>query len=231
MTRGQFKRGADADLTFTPEDGEPIHTNGATDTDKRLWVGDAADPKGTQVGWPFSPNPGRRSAWFYGTSMPVTAMNTATIAANIIAYSPIHLGSGLIAGDETIQGVVANVVGAQAAKNFRLGIYSNTNGTPGDLLAESGLISTATTGVKTWALSQSFVGGWYWLAFVTDATTATFRSNDNLAVTGGIMGHQSSNFQLVNVYYRVHAFAAFPAVGAITGAASLDNPSIQVQIA
>ena len=226
-----FRRGPHSAFTETPDDGEPVWTNGSSTFDGRLWIGNGTAVSGVQVGWPYSHNPGWKSGYYYNSALPLTAYVTASTTANIVSYSPIHIGGGVRAANgASTQSLHVNVIGA-ASGNLRMAIYDNDNGEPGDLLFESGAISTSTTGLKTWSLSRTFIGGWYWLAFNTDTSSATFTCIDNLAVAGGILGDSVLPLSIDNAYYQVHAFGAFPASATLVGSVSIDYPAVVVRAA
>lgn len=60
-------------------------------------------------------------------------------------------------------------IGTGAAGNVRLGLYADSAGTPGALIATAGTISTSTTGVKDVAYTANIPAGNYWLAAQFDA--------------------------------------------------------------
>ena len=60
-------------------------------------------------------------------------------------------------------------VSAGVAGNVRLGLYADSAGTPGALIATAGTISTSTTGVKDVAYTANIPAGNYWLAAQFDA--------------------------------------------------------------
>ncbi len=234
MTRIQIRRGTDANHTNAGVTGEPIWTDGATPNDKRLWIADGTLPKGIQVGWQFAPQPGWISAWYYNCSSIYLAAISGTVTINFAFYSPVFIGGGERNDDGvSYQSFHAEVTGTQAAKNFKLGLYYNDNGQPGDQISESGDISTASTGIKTWSTSNEVIAGWYWAAFNTDANTATFRLTDNLAAAGPVMGSNAAGIGIKNVYFQAATYSGtpLPSTAAVTNAGSFDVPAITVRAA
>lgn len=236
MTKIRFKRGAHSSaLSLTAEDGEPIWTTNTGRGASRLYVGDGSASPGVQVGWPFAPNPGWHSGWYYTNTMTTISYVAATGAANIALYLPIFVGGGCNdAPGGSIQSVHAEVVAAQAGTNFAIAIYSNSKGWPDERLYQSGNISAASTGVKTWSLSASLIGEWYWLAFNCNSSTATYRATDNLVTTGGVLGsHNVGGTTVPMVYYELAAFGGtpFPAKASPIGSSNGDTPMVWVRAA
>jgi hypothetical protein len=234
MTKIQFSYGDDIDLDFTPDVGEPLFTNASGEANGRLWVGDGVSPKGIQIGWPFAPNPGWHPSWYYATAPPISAYVTVVATTNFVVYAPIHIGGGVRdAQGASFQSVHAEVTTAQAGRNFRMALYANDGGQPGARLFTSGDISTATTGVKTWSTARTVSGGWYWLAFNTDASTAVFRAADNFGTNGGLLGTSGSPMALASSYYEVSTYSVtpLPTTANVAGSALLDFPAMAMRAA
>lgn len=230
-SRIQFKRGTFAELVSTalvPADGEPIWTNGSADDkgEKRMWVGDGGGLAGAQVGWWTGNHPGMKRLWYYNTTGPVTSHITGTILPNLIAYTPFWVGDYDADSEwSNIDSVSFNCAAAEASKNVRLAIYDSRNGAPTNLLYESGNISVATNGIKTWSISGTarLPMGWYWLASNNDTSTATFRLIDNLGSQGYMVGNASLAFVVNNLMAQAHTFGAFPDPAAATAGGSSDH--------
>jgi hypothetical protein len=62
---------------------------------------------------------------------------------------------------------------AVASSTIRLGIYGDSNGSPGSLLVEAGAIDSSTTGFKELTISQTLAPGRYWIAAVAQGGTPT----------------------------------------------------------
>ena len=97
-----------------------------------------------------------------------------------------------------------------AAKTIRLGIYSDNNGVPGSLLYDAGTTSFATTGIKDVVLNQTLPPGYYWLAFITDATATGVCAWSAMTQTG-IFGCTDISINYgVSGYYGTQAYGTLP---------------------
>lgn len=86
-----------------------------------------------------------------------------TVAANTLYLIPYR---------QEITGSMAALsiaIGTAVAGNVRLGLYSDSAGVPGSLIATAGTASTASTGIKDVAYTSSIPAGNYWLAAQFDA--------------------------------------------------------------
>lgn len=138
-----------------------------------------------------------------------TALTTGAPTANVLRAMPFlaPLRGGTI--DR-----IAFEVTTLLAGNGRIGLYDNLedlrNVYPGALLADSGDISTATTGIKSATISVALrPGRIYWLALVTSAAP-TLRG---LAVGGvsGFLGVATAGTTALNMGISVaHTFGALP---------------------
>lgn len=65
----------------------------------------------------------------------------------------------------TISNIQINVGTGAAGSTACIGIYTDSNGTPATLIAQSAILDCSTTGVKTFTTTQTFVAGTtYWFA-------------------------------------------------------------------
>lgn len=105
------------------------------------------------------------NAWYTSPSTG-TALSTATLVANRLYAMPF-----IISQKRVIDQVAINVT-AFVAGNIRLGIYKvNSVGYPGTLVADFGVVSSGSNGVKTLSASPLPVTlgpGLYYLALVSD---------------------------------------------------------------
>lgn len=103
------------------------------------------------------------------------ASATETIAADTLVFVPIDIGTDL-----TIADIEFEVTAAGVGSDSRVGLYDSAAGgmTPNNLLAESALIDTDTTGVKAFTATHAISRGRYWLAHVNQigTTAATIRT-------------------------------------------------------
>jgi hypothetical protein len=109
---------------------------------------------------------GLPSSYYYAGFGAGTALTTGAPSANILRAIPF-IAPGR---NSVISRLAFNVTTNVAATNARIGLYSSkseTNIYPGALLADSGNISTASNGVKTYDVKVALEPlGIYWLAIV-----------------------------------------------------------------
>lgn len=124
---------------------------------------------GGAAGIPFQPQY-RTGGYYYTFHGPQT---TLSVGLNQLSVLPIWFPAGL-ALDRI--GIEVTTVGTAGAI-FRLGIYNDTNGYPGTLLAEYGTVDCATAiGVQQLTISQTIPSsGWYWLGGAVQVATSTLR--------------------------------------------------------
>lgn len=94
-----------------------------------------------------------------------SAFTTVALSANTLYGVPFY-----VPNTTTYTAIVVEVTTLAGGKSVRLGIYNDSNGTPGTLVLDAGTVSAATTGGKTITISQQLTTGWYWLAAVSDGT-------------------------------------------------------------
>lgn len=160
--------------------------------------------------------------WYMSTSGG-TALTTGSPTINTLRAIPLVV-SKLV----TIDQLAINVTTLGTGSNARVGIYTdNGNLYPGALVADCGSISTATTGVKTYAtnLPVTLLPGLYWLVIVGDGTAPTIRAL-NVNSMSPILGLDSGLGTAWGVGWSVaFTFAAlpatFPAGGAVLSAAPI----------
>ena len=81
----------------------------------------------------------------------------------------------VVATPTTFNQIAATPTVVTTSGTIRLGIYTNNNGQPGDLIADYGTASFATSNVPaTITISQSLAPGKYWLAAVQQSGAATW---------------------------------------------------------
>lgn len=120
--------------------------------------------------------------------------------------------------------------GSAAGQVCRLGLYNNSNGKPTSLLADYGTVSTVGGGSKDIAINQTLEAGWYWMAAVSDVSTAVvcrYTSSTDLTSILGSAGGQKN----VGVHYYFELSSGSVASGLPSNASSslsigLDNVSI-----
>ena len=93
------------------------------------------------------------------------SFDTRTAVVGQLVYIPI-----LNSETTTYLGIYIRPVGAPVAGLCRLGIYAFADGLPGALILDAGTVSTSPSGVKEIVLSQQLAPGYYFMAYVLDAT-------------------------------------------------------------
>ena len=200
----KIRRGAESGRSGeTPAAGALITTTDSDHLGGHLFVGDGSRTGGSHIG----PTPA------YGTVPPsgsavynaghLGALGTGVAAAHVLAAVPICIGA-----HKTLDRIGFEVV-SSAAESVRVGLYDDEDGGPENLLAESSSISVASTGVKLTTISVDVAPGWYWLAFVTNGSTATYRVARS-AVYANVMPATATPPTVSTGYYVVHTFGALP---------------------
>lgn len=135
------------------------------------------------------------------------ATSTIVCSANTLYAHPVHISQ-----EVAITHLVATAT--SGAGNIRLGVYTNANGYPGTLVAESASTSAATGSIEP-AVSATLAPGWYWLAGVCDNTPTLRRMN--AIATAGIQpfGHTvadpTSGTDVLSGVSVSHTYGALPA--------------------
>ncbi len=199
-------RGTTAKLdAFTPEASELAHD---TDTDT-LWLGDGSTPHGKYIGPGSGGSPGLSPGRYYYPNNMILG-TTSTVSAGLALYYPVCVPHRI-----SLLSIATYINTASAGTNCRIALYSNDEGEPKDLLVESGVISTATTGLKTYTPGAplDLPPAWYWTAIQVDSSLPIYKAMSDLAVVAmlgwdGITGPSNK----ILGYYEFHVFGAFPAV-------------------
>lgn len=115
---------------------------------------------------PFSPEFGKLSGYYYGSGVTSTTIN------HVMNEDSLHASPIILAQRTSIDRLGVYISTAVVASNIRLGLYASTSKTdltPGALLADSGNISSATTGAKTYTVALTLDAGVYWIVVMTSA--------------------------------------------------------------
>jgi hypothetical protein len=151
-------------------------------------------------------------SWQSGYSqVPGTGVSgTFALAAGTLYFTPLFVPKG--AGITAI-GCEVTVVAASSV--VRLGIYADAGSKPGARVVDAGTVDTsATTGIKEIALSQTFTdGGLFWLAGACQGGGPTMRTLGTNALPGiGYSGTVLANG--VNCYTQTGVTGALPPTAA-----------------
>ena len=106
-----------------------------------------------------------------GTSL---AASTGGATSSIARFVPIAIAENM-----TIDRIGIEVTTAAASSTIRLGLYEDNAGVPGDLIADFGTVSTATTGVKELTVSQAVSKGRVFAAWVPSNSALNVRRISN----------------------------------------------------
>jgi hypothetical protein len=109
---------------------------------------------------------------YHANWLNAVTMTTTTGGADALQFFPFYPANSFTADQ-----VAITIATGVASSTVRIGIYSDSNGAPGTLLADSGDISTATTGDKTATISQAFSAGRvYWICVHRSAGSIVVRA-------------------------------------------------------
>lgn len=131
----------------------------------RLWGGAQARKTGVPVMPELSPppHPGFAINRYY------TAPNGTTIGPVALAANTAYCCPFFVSEETTFHEIGIRVTTLIGGSNVRLGIYRAWAGVPKELIFDAGVVSTATTGAKTIAISQKLEPGLYYLVALSSA--------------------------------------------------------------
>lgn len=162
-----------------------------------------------------------------GVAISVNGMSAATTTGKIW-FMPLLVGA-----DATYTAICTHLQSAVASKVVRLGIYSDSNGVPGSRVIDAGTVSTATIGTKEITINQALTAGWYWLAFISDATaTAVWSSYTASNVVDFGLGTSFLDGAAVTTndfyvgYYGTQAYGALPSTPPALTAVKSSNAAL-----
>ena len=146
---------------------------------------------------------------------------SVTTQAGGSLYNYLILSAFYIPETVTVDRVAVHV-SVLGSGDMRLGLYAHdaTTGRPSSRLADWGLVSTTTTGIKELTISYTFNKGWYWFAhcWQTSNTTAhTWTANPlNTLNIPVFLGTSSAGMNIS----RGATYYFTPVAGALPGSAS-----------
>lgn len=160
-----------------------------------------------------------------------TASNSATSGscAQLTALYPIFVDRAL-----TLDRLAVSVTTLEAGSTARLGIYSLTNGSPVNRVADFGTVDCSSTGIKTASGSQAVGPGWYALAvWVSNHATVRFKTNG--FGLNAFLGDDFSAGSNANCMWTVTATdysAGLPStISAILNNSSVSRPAVSARFA
>lgn len=112
------------------------------------------------------PHPGYAANRYY------VPLDHATPTAVGLSANLMYLVPFAVSQRTTFTRIGIKCTTAQASTNARLGIYRAVDGAPSNLVLDAGAVSLATTGEKEVTISQSLEAGEYFLAVLSNATSA-----------------------------------------------------------
>lgn len=171
------------------------------------------------------------------TSQHILTNNASSTGFSAVA-DQLYLVPFWLVASATIDALAVRVGTGAAAKSVRMGIYDiDQNGHPATLLAETGVLSAATSSTD---VIGTFSGirinaGWYFVALVSDGTPALGR----LSAGGhlpGFLGVDPTNMLVDVIGIRVsHTFGALPNPAPTTALTRLNAgaalPAIMMRVA
>ncbi len=113
---------------------------------------------------------------------------SATLTVGVIYYIPFYYASTTTATE-----IAVDVTGAVLGSTIDLRIFNWDDGVPGALFANLGTISSASTGVKTIAISVTFPQGLYFMAMRASATVTVRANNFSFPIAGPVGAMNNSN--------------------------------------
>jgi hypothetical protein len=145
--------------------------------------------------------------WYAANRGNNNAPTTFSVTANNLRLLPFLAPPGGGTLDRIGFNVAANAVGV----NARIGLWESTSLTniyPETLLEDSGDISCAASGFKTYTISRTLTGGrMYWLGIVSNGSVTV---SANAADSTGLLIPFSGTFGRMTMLVVAHAYAALP---------------------
>jgi hypothetical protein len=130
----------------------------------------------------------------------------AAVVANTIVALPLFIPKSY-----TLAKLAVRVTTLSAGQNIRVALYVDSGaGKPGLLVAESGALSTASTGLKEGSISAAGSAGLHWLCYVCSSAVPAVSSFTNTQIDN-LLGLDSTSLARITRLERAFTYAAFPA--------------------
>lgn len=162
------------------------------------------------------------SRWYAGLThagMPSRRTDSSTVSVDHLYGFPIYIPYST-EWDE----IGLEVANPDAGGLFKLGVYEDSNGLPGNREYVSPEMTTDVAGMKTaTSIALTLAAGWHWAAMRADTNVATFRRTNNPSVysgEGGLLGASAANTNASTLYRSSngsYAADAIPATWPATG--------------
>lgn len=115
------------------------------------------------------------------------SVSSLALVLNRLYFMPLEI----VDGTATLVAARVSTVAA-AGGLLRLGLYSDVNGVPSDLLVDAGTVDATTVGSKSKTISQAVTGPIVWVGVVAQtaapSVNASVDSSPYVGINGGITG-------------------------------------------
>ena len=150
-----------------------------------------------------------------------------TMVANRLYAKPF-----IVVRNMTFDQIAIDVTTAAAGASMRLGIYNDgTNLYPGTLLLDAGVVSVATTGLKTITINQALTKGIYWVVCVGDGAPDLKGTYWAIQIPN-ILGLDSTGFHVVHAGWNVaFTYGVLPTPFTAGGGLTYQIPRIAGRVA
>lgn len=146
------------------------------------------------------------------------AISGAIIGTLASALGSIQLGNAnlyfvpiIIDRPITLTALSINVMTAGTAGSvFRLGIYTDNNGSPSNLIIDAGTVDTSSTGLKSASVSQTLTPGRYWFAGAQQGAPTTTATVTFVTSPVGQFSATTSPTSISAGYYLPNQTGALP---------------------
>lgn len=162
-------------------------------------------------------------------------LNTGTISADLsLVANRFYATHFPVAHKQTWDriGIAVQTAGG-GGETARLGIYQvGADGLPGALVLDAGTVAVDGTGDKEIIISQALAPGWYFVALLSDSSTAKIETM-NLAQANRMFGGNGPGSQRLGYVQRTQTFGALPDPygGSVTLIAGASTPQISLRAA